>query len=126
MDHGAIRARAKRAYADLIYSHAGGASGLFKAWEELAPHEQERFLGPAKIEMAREEATRSAPGSAIAVLMSELDRVSKDHKELMTASDESFSACMSAWSCGEPSHRVKTMLDRTEELGKVLRRLKGW
>ncbi len=29
-------------------------------------------------------------------------------------------ACRSAWSCGEPQHRVKTMLDRFDEFSAVL------
>ncbi len=125
MEKQIIEARAKAAYGDLIYRGAGGAASLCKTWTELTPEEQERFRGAARLDLAREAAKRAPSGSAIAVILAELDRLSKDFEELKKAADEAFSACMSAWSCGEPPHRVRDMLDRTDELGSLLRRLKG-
>lgn len=44
--------------------------------------------------------------------------------ELLDAADKAHRACMSAWSCGEPYHRVKSMMDAVEHLGRVVGRAK--
>lgn len=44
--------------------------------------------------------------------------------DLLDAADKAHRACMSAWSCGEPYHRVKTMMDAVEHLGVVVLRRK--
>jgi hypothetical protein len=41
--------------------------------------------------------------------------------EAFVAIGERFvNACFSAWSCGEPEHRVRTMLDRADEFRAAL------
>lgn len=36
-------------------------------------------------------------------------------REALNVGEEFLDACFSAWSCGEPYHRVKTMMDRADE-----------
>ncbi len=41
----------------------------------------------------------------------EIERLS----EVLDVGEKFLNACFSAWSCGEPYHRVKTMMDRADE-----------
>lgn len=36
-------------------------------------------------------------------------------REALNVGEKFLNACFSAWSCGEPYHRVKTMMDRADE-----------
>lgn len=41
-------------------------------------------------------------------------------REVLEIGKRFLAACNSAWACGEPYHRVKTMMDRAEEFQKAL------
>ncbi len=50
-------------------------------------------------------------------------RPSGDHPsrdEVLAIGEKFLNACYSAWSCGEPEHRVRTMLDRADEFRAAL------
>lgn len=52
--------------------------------------------------------------------------VPEDRAELREALEvgrKFVDACFSAWSCGEPMHRVRTMLDRADEFQAALNKL---
>lgn len=41
-------------------------------------------------------------------------------REALAIGERFLNACFSAWSCGEPEHRVRTMLDRADEFRAAL------
>lgn len=69
-------------------------------WQEDEYPEAQKLMGEAAAAL---NARQSGEG--------EIERLS----EALDVGEKFLNACFSAWSCGEPYHRVKVMMDRADE-----------
>lgn len=58
--------------------------------------------------------------AALSTLSTRNAELEREVKRLRRAAGNAYRACMSAWACGEPPHRVKTMIEEVERLGVVI------
>lgn len=77
-----------------------------KAYRQLCVHANGCEEGTGTI-VVRNRAALNARQSG----EGEIERLS----EVLDVGEKFLNACFSAWSCGEPYHRVKTMMDRADE-----------
>lgn len=78
-----------------------------KALDEIARQEQANIAGYM--------ALRDFPVGSTASPM-----VQEGLREALAIGEKFLNACFSAWACGEPHHRVKTMMDRADEFRAAL------
>lgn len=82
---------------------------------EVAPSQREHEYWYDRLESLAARAALSTQGDG------EMERL----RAALSVGERFLSACYSAWAAGEPSHRVKTMVDLADDFGAAIQRKTG-